>query len=389
MKARILDRADVLKIVALLRQQEYMVYAPFPGRGRDTYFDEVTDRNAGDVQIHLANPYYPPKRFVLPPLERMLTVTRTDGHVSITPTMHTGKRALFGIRSCDVAGIDHLDRFYLGREYCDPYYAAHRRNLFLVNVVCTDPERDIGDECFCMCADTGPAARDHFDLQLMDLGDEFMAVAGTPAGEALFSDPIFRHAEKSHVEKRQAILDEVRKRFRRTKSWFSATVRYVSQSEVLEKTWEEIGNRCLECGGCTYVCPACTCFTVADRKAVGSPSSLVVIQKPEGAAPAADDQRPTTDFAEVERYRTWDSCALSGFTRMAGGHNPRRAVHDRRNRRFFRKLAHYFIQRELAMACVGCGRCAEVCHGDVGMPSVVEMIRRAAPELEHNGTAAD
>jgi ferredoxin len=79
---------------------------------------------------------------------------------------------------------------------------------------------------------------------------------------------------------------------------------------------------------------------------------------------------------EIERVRMWDACALGGFTRMAGGHNPRRAVHDRRNRRFFRKLAHYFIQRELSMACVGCGRCAAVCHGDVGMPSVVEMIRR-------------
>jgi ferredoxin len=127
-------------------------------------------------------------------------------------------------------------------------------------------------------------------------------------------------------------------------------VRYVSQGNILEKTWEEIGNRCLECGGCTYVCPACTCFTVSDRK-VGPD--------------------------EIERVRIWDACALSGFTRMAGGFNPRRAVHDRRNRRFFRKLAHYFIQRELTMACAGCGRCAAVCHGDVGMPSVVEMIRRA------------
>ncbi len=79
---------------------------------------------------------------------------------------------------------------------------------------------------------------------------------------------------------------------------------------------------------------------------------------------------------QVERVRMWDACALSGFTRMAGGHNPRQAVHDRRNRRFFRKLAHYFIQRELSMACVGCGRCVSVCHGDVGMPSVVEIIRR-------------
>jgi hypothetical protein len=47
-----------------------------------------------------------------------------------------------------------------------------RQNLFLVNVVCTEPHRDIGDECFCVCADTGPAARDHFDVQLMDLGGE-------------------------------------------------------------------------------------------------------------------------------------------------------------------------------------------------------------------------
>jgi ferredoxin len=85
---------------------------------------------------------------------------------------------------------------------------------------------------------------------------------------------------------------------------------------------------------------------------------------------------------EIERLRVWDSCAFAGFTRMAGGHNPRKAVHDRRNRRFFRKLHHYFIQRELTAACIGCGRCAEVCHGDIGMPSVVEIIRRSTTESD-------
>jgi len=184
----------------------------------------------------------------------------------------------------------------------------------------------------------------------MDLGDEFLAVAGSPAGEAFFEHSIFRPATAAHVSRRHEILTTVRAQFKTTTSWFAATVRYVSQGNILDATWEEIGNRCLECGGCTFVCPACTCFTVSDRR-VGPD--------------------------EYERVRLWDSCALAGFTRMAGGFNPRRAVHDRRNRRFFRKLAHYFIQRELSMACVGCGRCAAVCHGDVGMPSVVEMIRRA------------
>ncbi len=362
MKGRILSRDDVLKIVDLLRADGYEVIAPFRGRGRDTFFDRVTDENRSRLEIHVPNPYYPPKRYVFPHIERMLKVRKRNGDLQIEPTYYRPKRALFGIRSCDVAGIYHLDRFFLGKEFTDIYYEDRRKNLLLVNVVCTDLDQEIGEECFCVCTDTGPAARDHFDLQLMDLGNEFMAVAGTAAGEALLDNPIFRKGSEADLQKRRNILEEVRKKFKpETTSWFSATVRYVSEEKVLEKTWEEIGKRCVECGGCTYVCPACTCFTVTDRQ-VGP--------------------------NEIERVRTWDSCALGGFTRMAGGFNPRRAVHDRRNRRFFRKLAHYFIQRELSMACVGCGRCAAVCHGDIGMPSVVEMIRKATEDARKNETVS-
>ena len=355
MRARMVDAADVLKIVDLLRH-EYRVIAPFAGRGRDTWFDWVTEANREQIKIHLPNPYYPPKRYVLPHIERLLRLKKHGEKLEVEPVSEASPVAIFGIRSCDVAGIHHLDRFYLGRDFKDSYYANRRQNLFLVNLVCTDTERDIDDMCFCLCADTGPAARDHFDLQLMDLGGVFMAVAGTPKGEALFADPIFEKGGPEHLALRARILERVRQRFKpETTGWFSATVRYISAGNILEKTWEEVGNRCLECGGCTYVCPACTCFTVSDRR-VG----------PE----------------EFERVRIWDACALGGYTRMAGGFNPRKAVHDRRNRRFFRKLAHYFIQRELSMACVGCGRCAAVCHGDIGMPSVVEILRRATAPME-------
>ncbi|HOW65663.1 MAG TPA: 4Fe-4S dicluster domain-containing protein [Candidatus Paceibacterota bacterium] len=358
MRARILPQSDLLNLVDLLRQ-EYEVVAPFCDRGRDTYFDVVNDDNRARIQVHLPHPFYPPKRWVIPHLERLFKIRTGPGQAEITPYYHEVKRAIFGIRSCDIAGIHHLDRFYLGRDFRDIYYEYRRRNLFLVNVVCTDVERDISDICFCMCADTGPAARDHFDVQLMDLGTEFLALAGTPAGEALLAQPLFRPATAAHVNQRRAILTRVRQSFKTTTSWFSAAINLVSQGRVTEKTWEDIGNRCLECGGCTYVCPACTCFTVTDRQ-IGP--------------------------QEIERVRLWDACALNGFTRMAGGFNPRKAVHDRRNRRFFRKLSHYFIQRELSMACVGCGRCAAVCHGDVGMPSVVEMMRRQAAAATHEST---
>jgi len=354
MKARLIEKDDVLKIVDLLREK-YDVIAPFSITGRDTYFETVTDSNRNDIRLHLPNPFYPPKRYVFPHIERLMRVKTNNDNIDILVESNVKPLAIFGIRSCDLAGIGHLDRFYLGNAYRDCYYEARRKNLFLVNMVCTEVGVDITEDCFCLCADTGPAAKELFDLQLMDLGDVYLAVAGTQSGEEFLSNPMFKRATEKDIELRRQILSEVRKSFKDTTSWFSATVRYISRGSVLEDTWEEIGRRCLECGGCTYVCPACTCFTVSDRK-IGD--------------------------GEVERVRIWDSCALGGFTRMAGGFNPRKAVHDRRNRRFYRKLAHYFIQRELSMACVGCGRCATVCHGDVGMPSVVEMIRRATAILD-------
>lgn len=353
MRARIVGHEDVARIVNLLRR-DHDVLAPFYGRGRDTAFERVTDDNIGQLQLHLPNPYYPPKRFVFPHMQRLLRYT-TGTHPRLEATLpEPRKQAIFGIRSCDVAGLFMLDRQFLGGEYRDVYYDRLRQSLFLVNVVCTDPDLDVDDDCFCVCADTGPAARDHFDLQIMDLGDELMVVAGTPAGEALFADPVFRKGTPEHVARRRAVLTRVRASFKKNAtSWYAGAMRLISNDQVSDDAWEEIGRRCLECGGCSFVCPTCNCFTVSDR-------------------PVGEN--------EVERVRLWDSCALSGFTRMAGGHNPRKAVHDRRNRRFFRKLAHYYVQRQLSVVCVGCGRCVNVCHGDVGMPSVVEILRRMSAE---------
>ena len=127
MKARIVDQADVLKIVDLLRARGYEVIAPFCGRGRDSYFDTVTDANRERVQIHLPNPYYPPKRFVFPHIERLMKVRGQNGEMKIEPTYEEPKRAIFGIRSCDVAGLWHLDRFYLGRDFRDVYYEKRRQ----------------------------------------------------------------------------------------------------------------------------------------------------------------------------------------------------------------------------------------------------------------------
>ncbi len=231
MRARLIHHSDLLKIVDLLRQ-DHEVVAPFRGRGRDTYFDVVTDTNRDQIQIHLPNPYYPPKRYVLPHIQRLLRIS-TGPNASVETIHDEKKRAIFGIRSCDVAGIFHTDRFYLGNAFKDNYYESYRKNLFLVNVVCTNPELDIDTDCFCVCSDTGPAARDHFDLQLMDLGQgEFLTIAGSARGEALFSQPFFTKATPEHIERRRTILSNVRKLFKTTTSWYSAAIRYITRGGI-------------------------------------------------------------------------------------------------------------------------------------------------------------
>ena len=151
----------------------------------------VTDENRDRIQVHLPNPYYPPKRFVLPHIERLLKVRAAAmARLQIEPTYRERKRAIFGIRSCDVAGIWHLDRFYLGREL--PRYLLReapeepvpgQRRLHRSGA-------RISARSVSACAPT-PARRRATILicSSWTWATEFMAVAGTPAGEALFAEP--------------------------------------------------------------------------------------------------------------------------------------------------------------------------------------------------------
>jgi hypothetical protein len=239
MKARAPGGGGCAAMVDLLRQQGYEVIAPF-SRARARHLLRHGHRR--EPRPDSGAPAQPvlPAQALRPAAHRAAAEGSAErGSWQIEPTYEDHKRAIFGIRSCDVAGIWHLDRFYLGREFRDVYYEKRRQNLFLVNVVCTDPERDISEECFCVCADTGPAARDHFDLQLMDLGGEFWRWRERPRARRCFRTPCSSKATAAHVEKRRAILGDVRKRFKTTTSWFPATVRYVSQGTI----WRRPGRR--------------------------------------------------------------------------------------------------------------------------------------------------
>ncbi|MBO5851119.1 MAG: 4Fe-4S dicluster domain-containing protein, partial [Clostridia bacterium] len=111
------------------------------------------------------------------------------------------------------------------------------------------------------------------------------------------------------------------------------------------KEWEELSKACLGCGTCTFVCPTCQCFDVKDFK---------------------------TNNA-VKRFRCWDSCMYSEFTKMAA-ENPRKNQMQRFRQRFMHKLVYYPSNNGGLYSCVGCGRCVKKCPQSLNIVKVIKKL---------------
>jgi ferredoxin len=125
-------------------------------------------------------------------------------------------------------------------------------------------------------------------------------------------------------------------------------MRKLTMNEVPSDVWDLGADRCLECGGCAFLCPTCSCFTVTDR----------------------------VEGTEGVRERHWDNCLYNCYAREASGHNPRPRLADRLRNRFFHKISHQWAERNGRHACVGCGRCVIGCMAWYHMPAAAESIRR-------------
>ncbi|MCM2322606.1 MAG: 4Fe-4S dicluster domain-containing protein [Oligoflexia bacterium] len=305
---------------------------------------------AEDIALEAELPSMPPKELFFPQVDRLLKYRYDSAarSVELTRLGQERPKALIGLRPCDLAAIQCLDRFFLGQEYVDEVYRTHRRKSFIVTYTCNEPAR----QCFCVCFHTGPAAEEGFDLNVTRLASGYLLEAGSEQGRALAVGLGLRPAtEEQRMEKERVVERSIAlfpEKATGNKAWASRVMNRVTTGFVKPEVWEEIGKKCFECGGCSYVCPTCSCFNVED--ACGA----------EG---------------ECERLRTWDSCSLESYTRMAGDHNPRKLVEDRRNKRFFCKLSYSQSKKYLRPGCVGCGRCVWVCPGDIGLPSVVEQVK--------------
>ena len=109
--------------------------------------------------------------------------------------------------------------------------------------------------------------------------------------------------------------------------------------------WDELSATCLGCGTCTFVCPTCQCYDIKDFNTGNG----------------------------VVRFRCWDSCMYSDFTKMAHGNN-RLTQKERFRQRFMHKLVYYPENNDGLFSCVGCGRCLAKCPISMNIVKVMKKI---------------
>ena len=305
--------------------QEFTVFVPHQEKG-GVVLDEWDGTDTSFIDWY-RNTAKPAKANFFPPMEEMFSFQKDDdGYHVEQPASEEGKHLIFGIRPCDARGLTILDMAFRDL-YEDPYYLSKRGNTILIGLSCTNPY----DSCFCTSLGIKPGESADVDVMFTDIGDAFLVEPVSEAGQALI-------AKASNMEKATE-ADEARAKEVKEASYNKVT-RKVDTESITEKLlscfnnqeyWEQISAKCLSCGICAFVCPTCYCFDINDE-----------MVKKQGA-----------------RFRNWDSCSFSIYTKMPM-ENPRSEKWRRVRQRVCHKFEFYPMNFGI-IACTGCGRCIRAC----------------------------
>lgn len=247
---------------------------------------------------------------------------------------------LFGVRACDAASFDILDRVFLA-EPVDSYYKTRREHGVVMTLACNAPE----ETCFCSAFGVDATAPGGDVSCWMD-GEYLYLEPQTEKGSSLVSklSSVVSECDCADVEKITADTKKILEKL--PLATLHSTDLTDKQLETFKSDkWASLSEACLGCGSCTFVCPTCQCYDIKDFDT----------------------------GCGVKRMRTWDSCMYSDFTKMAHG-NPRLTQVERFRQRFMHKLVYFPQNNDGVYGCVGCGRCLRQCPISMNIVKVMKTL---------------
>ncbi|MBQ9131356.1 MAG: 4Fe-4S dicluster domain-containing protein [Clostridia bacterium] len=284
-----------------------------------------------------------PKDFFFPQTENLMEFKTAGKTVEVIETRTESEDfVLFGVRACDVKSIDVLDRVFL-KDPVDSYYASRREHGVIVSLACTRPTET------CFCGTFGiDAAAPAGDVSAWRTEDALYLQANTQKGEKLLAqiEPLTQACDSSAVEAQQEKTRAIMQKLPLATLTADAFVGGDKTKEFFDRPeWKTLSEACLGCGTCTFVCPTCQCYDIKDFNTGNG----------------------------VIRFRCWDSCMYSEFTKMAHGNN-RISQLERFRQRFMHKLVYYPANNDGLFSCVGCGRCLAKCPISMNIVKVMKTL---------------
>lgn len=296
----------------------------------------------GTVWSNALNTVRSPKDFFFPQTEDLMKF-KTEGKTIEVEDIRTEKEdfVVFGVRACDVKSFDILDRVFL-TEPMDSFYANRRSHGVIVSLACTRPS----ETCFCKTFGIDPSIPAG-DISAWKTETEIFFEANTDKGKALLdsladlTEDCDDTAVTEQKAKISAVMDKLPLSDLTTDAFGGGKTSELFDSDE----WDELSSACLGCGTCTFVCPTCQCYDIKDFNTGNG----------------------------VIRFRCWDSCMYSDFTKMAHGNN-RLTQKERFRQRFMHKLVYYPENNDGLFSCVGCGRCLNKCPISMNIVKVMKKI---------------
>jgi len=330
----------------LKKLDSYILYAPL---FKDDVWSYGIAENTDKIELNHPNTVQAPKNIIYPQRDIFLEFTTPEGEPpeikEVLP--EDSQSIIIGVRPCDAKALTLLDKVF-NDGIKDEYYWKRRDNTALIGLACVTPP---SPNCFCTSVDGSPYSKDGLDILMTDMGDHYHIESLTKTGDklinaggkGLFTNP----AAKDKKELQKIHADSEIKITRAVKD--AKKIPPVLKGMFESPFWDEEAMSCLRCGICTFLCPTCHCFDIADEVTAIAPRQGL-------------------------RIRTWDTCQFPDFTMHSSGHNPRPDKASRLRQRIMHKY-QYFVERYKDYQCTGCGRCVSKCPVGIDIIEVLNKVR--------------
>ncbi|MDD5408808.1 MAG: 4Fe-4S dicluster domain-containing protein [Candidatus Omnitrophica bacterium] len=315
------------------------LYAP---RKKENLFVFRQVKEAEDVCLEYIPTVLPPKKYYFPQKEKLFKFS-SQPFKTAKAIDKFEEFILFGVHTCDIAGIQCLDVVFRDAPE-DPNYLNRKDKMTIIGIECLKY-----CDKYANCTSMGNhVPRGGYDLMMVDLGEKFIIHINSEKGEKLVTGlDYIKEASEADMGLLERVREAKKKIFKEEFIAPLPNVYNIFDKSFASPVWKDVGRRCVACGNCTAVCPTCYCFDTQDELELSLDKGV--------------------------RSRVWNSCQMDDFAKVAGGEDFRKGRDNRQKHRYYRKFK-YPVDKFNRYFCTGCGRCTRTCMADISLIETVNSL---------------